>query len=101
MSCVALPDRPRTLVTAPLRGPGLAKLREIADVVYDPWIDKSPLPMYDGEGLAKPATGEEAPIPVVEADAVKGPVVDLPLLAVASTRGDPNNVDIAACTARR
>jgi len=35
---------------------------------------------------------------VVESDSVGGPVFDLPLRAVASTRGDPNNVDIAGAT---
>jgi D-3-phosphoglycerate dehydrogenase len=94
----ALPPRPRALVTAPLRGPGLDKLRAIADVVYDPWIDQSPLRMYDAEKLAERAAKEDVRVLVVEADVVKGPVVELPLLAVGSTRGDPNNVDIAACT---
>src|ERR1700730_18975474 len=101
MGGVAPPDRPRALVTHPLRGPGLDKLRTIADVVYDPWIDQTPLRMYDGDQLAERARHEDARILVVEADSVKGPVVDLPLLAVASTRGDPNNVDIAACTKAR
>ena len=99
MSPVPPPQHPRTLVTAPLRGPGLDKLRKIADVVYDPWIDQTPLRMYDGEKLAERARQEDARVLVVEADSVKGPVVELPLLAVASTRGDPNNVDIPACTA--
>jgi D-3-phosphoglycerate dehydrogenase len=106
MCGVAPPDvssatRPRTLVTAPLRGPGLEKLRAIADVVYDPWIDQSPLRMYDAEKLAERAAAESAAVLIVEADIVKGPVVELPLIAVGSTRGDPNNVDIAACTAHR
>ena len=99
MSPVPPPQHPRTLVTAPLRGPGLDKLRKIADVVYDPWIDQTPLRMYDGEKLAERARQEDARVLVVEADSVKGPVVELPLLAVASTRGDPNNVDLPACTA--
>jgi len=99
MSSVPPPEHPRTLVTAPLRGPGLDKLRDIADVLYDPWIDQTPLRMYDGEKLAERARQEDARVLVVEADSVKGPVVELPLLAVASTRGDPNNVDIPACTA--
>ena len=99
MSSVPPPEHPRTLVTAPLRGPGLDKLRKIADVVYDPWIDQTPLRMYDGEKLAERARQEDARVLVVEADSVKGPVVELPRFAVASTRGDPNNVDIPACTA--
>jgi D-3-phosphoglycerate dehydrogenase len=36
---------------------------------------------------------------VVESDSVSGPVFELGLRAVASTRGDPNNVDVAAATA--
>jgi D-3-phosphoglycerate dehydrogenase / 2-oxoglutarate reductase len=35
---------------------------------------------------------------VVESDSVSGPVFELPLRAIASTRGDPNNVDIAGAT---
>ena len=31
---------------------------------------------------------------------MKGPVLDLPLVAIGSCRGDPNNVDIAAATAK-
>ena len=34
-----MPARPKALVTAPFRGPGLDTLRGIADVVLDPWID--------------------------------------------------------------
>jgi D-3-phosphoglycerate dehydrogenase / 2-oxoglutarate reductase len=86
-------------VTAPLRGPGLDKLRELADVVYDPWIDKNPLRIYTSEQLAERASAEGADIIVVESDSVGGPVFDLPLRAVASTRGDPNNVDVVGATA--
>jgi D-3-phosphoglycerate dehydrogenase len=35
---------------------------------------------------------------VVESDSVSGPVLDLPLQAIASTRGDPNNVDVSGAT---
>ena len=38
--------RPRALVTAPLRGPGFDKLRQLADVVYDPWIEQTPLSIF-------------------------------------------------------
>ena len=86
-------------MTAPLRGPGFDKLRELADVVYDPWIDQSPLRIYSAEQLAERITAESADVVVVESDSVKGPVFELGLRAVASTRGDPNNVDIAAATA--
>jgi D-3-phosphoglycerate dehydrogenase len=92
-------SRPRALVTAPLRGPGFAKLRELTDVVYDPWIDQSPLRIYSAEQLAERISAEAADIIVVESDSVRGPVFDLGLRAIASTRGDPNNVDIGAATA--
>ena len=91
--------RPRALVTAPLRGPGFDKLRRLADVVYDPWIDKTPLRIYTAEQLADRARTEGADVLVVESDSVRGPVFELPLRAIASTRGDPNNVDIAGATA--
>jgi D-3-phosphoglycerate dehydrogenase len=89
----------RALVTAPLRGPGFDKLRELADVVYDPWIDQAPLRIYTAEQLAERAAAEHADVLVVESDSVSGPVFDLPLRAVASTRGDPNNVDVPGATA--
>ena len=95
-------SKPRALVTAPLRGPGFAKLRQLADVVYDPWIEQTPLRIYGPEQLAERITGESAEIVVVESDSVRGPVFDQrqrALIAVASTRGDPNNVDIAGATA--
>jgi D-3-phosphoglycerate dehydrogenase len=85
-------------VTAPLRGDGFAKLRQLADVVYDPWIDQTPLRIYTAEQLAERASAENADVLVVESDSVGDPVFDLPLRAVASTRGDPNNVDIAGAT---
>ncbi|WP_313864604.1 NAD(P)-dependent oxidoreductase [Mycobacterium sp.] len=95
-------SRPRALVTAPLRGPGFAKLRQLADVVYDPWIselDATPLRIYSPEQLAQRIDAEGADVIVVESDSVRGPVFDLGLRAIASTRGDPNNVDIAGATA--
>jgi D-3-phosphoglycerate dehydrogenase len=86
-------------VTAPLRGPGFAKLRQLADVVYDPWIEATPLRIYSAEQLAQRIDAEGADVIVVESDSVRGPVFDLGLRAIASTRGDPNNVDIAGATA--
>jgi D-3-phosphoglycerate dehydrogenase / 2-oxoglutarate reductase len=85
-------------VTAPLRGSGFDKLRELADVVYDPWIDQNPLRIYTAEQLAERASSENADVLVVESDSVSGPVYELPLRAIASTRGDPNNVDVAGAT---
>ncbi len=86
-------------MTAPLRGPGFGKLREIADVVYDPWIDATPLRIYSPEQLAERITAEAADVVVVEGDSVRGPVFELGLRVIASTRGDPNNVDVAGATA--
>ena len=96
---VSYSSRPRALVTAPLRGAGMERLGRLADVVYDPWIDHTPLRIYDAAALAARVTSEAADVIVVEADSVKGPVLELPLRAIASTRGDPNNVDIPAATA--
>jgi D-3-phosphoglycerate dehydrogenase len=90
--------RPRALVTAPVRGPGLDLLAELADLVVDPWIDHQPLRIYNADQLAERAASEGATVLVVEADRCAGPVFELPLMAVASARGDPTNVDVAAAT---
>jgi D-3-phosphoglycerate dehydrogenase len=87
------------LVTAPLRGEGFDKLRRLADVVYDPWIDQTPLRIFSAEQLADRISAEGADVVVVESDLVNGPVFDVGLRAIASTRGDPNNVDVAGATA--
>lgn len=86
-------------MTAPLRGPGFERLRELAEVVYEPWIDQVPLRIYDAQALAKRVADEDARLLVVESDVVAGPVLDQPLVAVAATRGEPTNVDVAAATA--
>src|SRR2546429_2847180 len=93
-----MPPGHRALVTAPFRGEGLDTLRELADVVLDPWIDQTPLRIYDGPRLAERAHKEGADIIVVESDFVSGPVFELPLVAIGSCRGDPNNVDVAGAT---
>jgi len=90
----------KALVTAPFRGEGLATLRGLADVVLDPWIDHQPLRMYSSEQLAERVEAEGADLLVVESDSVKGPVLDLGLVAIGSCRGDPNNVDVPAATAK-
>jgi D-3-phosphoglycerate dehydrogenase / 2-oxoglutarate reductase len=88
----------RALVTAPMCGPGFDRLKRLVDVVYEPWTDQQPLKIYDGPALAERLKSEGADIVVVEADFVNGPVWELPLTAVAATRGDPNNVDVAGAT---
>jgi D-3-phosphoglycerate dehydrogenase len=94
-------DRPKALVTAPLQGEGFARLSEMVDVVYDPWIEQDPLRMYSSAQLAERAAAEKADILVVEADIVGREVFERPLMAVAATRADPVNVDIPAATAAR
>lgn len=97
---MAPPARPRALVTAPLRGPGLDTLRRVCDVVLDPWTDHHPVRIYDADHLAERIRQEGATVVVCEADECKGPVLDLPLVAIGSTRGDPTNVDLDGATAR-
>ena len=92
--------KPRALVTAPFRGEGLETLQSIAEVVYDPWIEHRPLRLYDDKALAARIEAEGASIVVCEADFCTGPVLDLPLLAIGSTRGDPTNVDVPGATAK-
>jgi D-3-phosphoglycerate dehydrogenase / 2-oxoglutarate reductase len=86
-------------VTAPLRGEGFDKLRRLTEVVYDPWIDRTPLRIYSAEQLADRISAEAADVVVVESDSISGPVFELGLRAIASTRGDPNNVDVPGATA--
>jgi D-3-phosphoglycerate dehydrogenase / 2-oxoglutarate reductase len=93
-----MPARPKALVTAPVSGPGLDLLQEIADVVVDPWIDHQPLRIYNAEQLAERAAAEGADLLIVEADSCAGPVFERDLIAVCSCRGDPNNVDVDAAT---
>lgn len=87
------------LATAPLRGPGLAALRGMGEVILDPWIDHRPLRILGADALADRARDVGASVLICEADECKGPVLDLPLEAIGSTRGDPTNVDVAAATA--
>ncbi len=91
-------DTHKILVTAPFRGEGLETLRSLGEVVLDPWIDYEPLRLYGPEELVARVTAEGADIVICETDFVMGEALDLPLVAIASTRGDPTNVDIAAAT---
>ena len=87
------------LVTAPLRGPALDELRDLADVVFEPWIEHQPIKLYRSRDFAAKILDEGADIVVCEADSCKGPVLELPLLAIACTRARPTNVDVDAATA--
>jgi len=95
-----LPDRPIALVLAPLRGPEFETFRQVFDVVYDPFIDHVPIKLHTEDELAARIQAVGATVLVVEADPAKGPVLDQPLLAIGSTRGDPVNVDIRGATAK-
>jgi D-3-phosphoglycerate dehydrogenase len=92
--------RPVALVTAPLRGDALDELRSLTDVVFEPWLDSRPVRLYGADDLAARLTELGATIVICEADACRGPVLDLPLLAIGSTRGDPTNVDVEGATAK-
>lgn len=97
----AVTDRPTILATAPLRGPGLDILRSLGDVVEDPWISESTMRLYNAEQLAARIEATGATIVICEADKCEGPVLEAGLVAIASTRGDPTNVDIPGATAAR
>jgi D-3-phosphoglycerate dehydrogenase / 2-oxoglutarate reductase len=88
--------RPRVLVTAPLRGEGFDRLQQMADVVYDPWIEQHPLRIYNSAQLAERIKAERADALIVESDLVGPEVFDSGVRFVAATRGDPVNVDVAA-----
>ena len=60
------------LVTAPLRGSALEELRDIADVVFDPWIEHRPIKLYGPDDFAAKIQAEGADIVVCEADSCKG-----------------------------
>ena len=96
----AIDERPIIFSTAPLRGPGLDALRELGEVILDPWIDQQPLRLYDESTLAARAAELGATVLICEADRCAGAVLELPLLAIGSTRGDPTNVDLAGATAK-
>ena len=93
-------DRPVIFSTAPLSGPGVAELQALGELIVDPWIDQHPLRLYNEEQLAARATELGATVLICEADKCGGPVLDLPLLAIGSTRGDPTNVDLEGATAK-
>src|SRR3954453_367388 len=93
-------DKPKAFVTAPFRGEGLEILQSLcSEVVVDAWIDHRPLRLYNSEQLAERTAAEGADLLIVESDSVKGPVLELPLVAIGSCRGDPTNVDVPAATA--
>lgn len=93
----------RIFATAPLRGPGRDQLRDLGELIEEPWITgpTEPIRLLGSEQLAARIDELKADVVICEADSVKGPVLELPLTAVGSTRGDPTNVDVSAATAKR
>ncbi|MYB25498.1 MAG: 3-phosphoglycerate dehydrogenase [Acidimicrobiia bacterium] len=91
--------RLRALVTAPLRGPGFAALGEMVDVVYEPWLEYTPIRLYDPPRLAQRLAETHAELLICEADFCSGEVMELPLRAIVATRGEPSNVDVPGATA--
>jgi D-3-phosphoglycerate dehydrogenase len=92
-------DRPRAFVTAAVRGPGLELLHQLADLTIDGWLDQPQLRILNPEQLAQRLEETNANLVIVEADQCSGPVFERHLIAVASARGDPNNVNVAEATA--
>ncbi|MHB8498573.1 MAG: NAD(P)-dependent oxidoreductase [Acidimicrobiales bacterium] len=90
--------RPKALVTAAVRGPGLDLLSELAELTLDSWLDQPSLRIFDAEQLARRADELGAEVVIVESDKCSGPLFELPLLAVCSCRGDPTNVDVPGAT---
>lgn len=97
---MATDERPVIYATAPLRGPGLEQLRRLGDVIEDPWISADTMRLYNDEQLAERVQATSASVVICEADQCQGALLELPLLAIASTRGDPSNVDIDGATAK-
>ncbi len=100
MSRAALTGPLTIYATAPLRGPGLDTLRALGTVIEDPWIDATTMRLYNETELAERLADAGADVVICEADTCRGPVLELPLVAIASTRGDPTNVDLAGATAK-
>jgi D-3-phosphoglycerate dehydrogenase len=91
--------RPKALVTAAVSGPGLDLLHQLADLVLDSWLDQEQLRIYNAAQLAARVADEGANLVVVEGDTCGAELYEQPIIAVASCRGDPTNVDVAAATA--
>lgn len=89
----------RILSLAPLAGPALDDLRALGDLELDPWNAHVPIRLHSAEELISRLDGVD--VFVVEADHVPAAVIEATSLrAIASCRGDPVNIDIAAATAR-
>lgn len=92
-------ERPTIFATAPLRGDGVAQLEAMGELRQEPWIDGTTMHLLNEEKLAAKIDETGARVVICEADPCKGPVLERDLIAIASTRGDPTNVDLAGATA--
>jgi D-3-phosphoglycerate dehydrogenase len=92
-------EQPVIYATAPLRGEGLRQLEALGTVIAEPWIDGTTMRLLDENKLAAKIDELGARVVICEADSCKGPVFERDLLAIASTRGDPSNVDVTGATA--
>src|SRR6478672_6646121 len=93
-------ERPIIFATAPLRGPGVDTLRGLGELVEESWISSTTMRLLNDEQLAERIADTGATIVICEADQCKGAVLEAGLVAIASTRGDPTNVDVPAATAK-
>ena len=93
--------KPVIFATAPLRGPGVDTLRALGELIEESWISSTTMKLLNDEQLAAKIAETGAQIVICEADQCKGAVMDAGLLAIASTRGDPTNVDVPAATAKK
>jgi D-3-phosphoglycerate dehydrogenase / 2-oxoglutarate reductase len=88
----------RILSLAPLRGPGLESLRSLGEIEIDPWSDHVPIKLHNAQQLIDRTSGVE--VLIVEADHVPAELFSRrpEVRIVASCRGEPVNIDIAAAT---
>ena len=93
-------DRPIILATAPLRGPSVDALRSLGELIEESWISETTMKLQNDEQLAARIAETGATIVICEADQCKGAVLEAGLTAIASTRGDPTNVDVEGATAK-
>ena len=90
----------KVLITAPFSDSGLRLLEGAGlEVHYKPWLETGKL--YLGDKLLSAIDADDYQIVIVEGDEVKEEVIEgSNLKIIASARDNPNNVSIAAATAK-
>jgi D-3-phosphoglycerate dehydrogenase len=90
----------KILITAPFSESSLKRLRDEGfEVDYQSWLETGRLHM--GESLLPVLQDGQYDIAVVEGDEIKEPVLErVPLKLIGAVRGDPNNISVAAATAK-